>query len=150
MKPLLCTMLAFAFLWMPVSAHSELASGSLDMHWREGSADCTRHPQPPIEVHRYNAQTFILREGLCSTYEAPFMYLLVGSSKALLIDTGDVADASQMPLAKTVMSLLPDVGTAKMPLIVVHTHTAISITARVIRSSRNYRTCRWCRPTWST
>lgn len=122
MKLLLCALLALAFLWIPVSAHSELVPGSLDMHWSEGSTDCAKHPQPPIEVHRYNAQTFILRESLCATYEAPFMYLLVGSSKALLIDTGDVADASQMPLAKTVMGLLPDIGAAKMPLIVAHTH----------------------------
>lgn len=31
------------------------------------------------------------------------MYLLVESAKALLIDTGDVADPNQMPLEKMVM-----------------------------------------------
>jgi glyoxylase-like metal-dependent hydrolase (beta-lactamase superfamily II) len=46
----------------------------------------------------------------------------VGSSKALLIDTGDVADSKQESLARTVMDLLPGVGTSKMPLIVAHTH----------------------------
>jgi len=50
------------------------------------------------------------------------MYLLIGSTKALLIDTGDVADPKQMPLAKTVMNLLPGEGTAKVSLLVVHTH----------------------------
>ena len=50
------------------------------------------------------------------------MYLLIGSTKALLIDTGDVADPDQMPLAKTVMNLLPGDGPAKLPLLVVHTH----------------------------
>ena len=50
------------------------------------------------------------------------MYLLIGSTRALLIDTGDVADANQMPLAKTVMDLLPGDGAAKLPLLVVHTH----------------------------
>jgi glyoxylase-like metal-dependent hydrolase (beta-lactamase superfamily II) len=50
------------------------------------------------------------------------MYLLVGSSKALLIDTGDVADPKQMPLAQTVLDLLPGTGPSKTPLIVVHTH----------------------------
>jgi glyoxylase-like metal-dependent hydrolase (beta-lactamase superfamily II) len=50
------------------------------------------------------------------------MYLLIGSTNALLIDTGDVADANQMPLAKTVMQLLPGDGATKMPLLVVHTH----------------------------
>ncbi|MGH9701514.1 MAG: MBL fold metallo-hydrolase, partial [Candidatus Acidiferrales bacterium] len=50
------------------------------------------------------------------------MYLVLGSTKALLIDTGDVADPKMMPLAATVMNLLPGQGPAKLPLLVVHTH----------------------------
>ncbi len=50
------------------------------------------------------------------------MYLLIGSTRALLIDTGDVAEADQMPLAKTVLQLLPGDGATKLPLLVVHTH----------------------------
>jgi hypothetical protein len=46
-----------------------------------------------------NDQTFILRENLCSTFEAPFMYRMIGESRALLIDTGDVAEAQQVALA---------------------------------------------------
>jgi hydroxyacylglutathione hydrolase len=122
MKPSLSVMLGVIFLLCSVSASSQPASGSLGMHWNEGAADCKASPQPPIEVHAYNPQTFILRQNLCSTWEAPFMYLLLGSTRALLIDTGDVADPNQMPLAKTVMQLLPTDGGAKLPLLVVHTH----------------------------
>jgi hydroxyacylglutathione hydrolase len=93
----------------------------MDVHWNEGSEDCVKNPQPPIQVHRYNAQTFILRESLCATYEAPFIYLLIGKNKALLIDTGAVADAKTMPLAQTVISLLANEG-SRLPLMVVHTH----------------------------
>jgi len=93
----------------------------MDVHWNEGSEDCIKNPQPPIQVHRYNAQTFILRESLCATYEAPFVYLLIGKHKALLIDTGAVADAKTMPLAETVSSLLANSG-SRVPLMVVHTH----------------------------
>src|SRR5262245_47482832 len=102
-------------------AHSQVVPGTMDVKWNEGSQDCTRNPQSPIQVHRYNADTFILRENLCATYEAPFIYLLVGRNKALLIDTGAVADAKTMPLAETVTSLLATAG-SKGPLIVVHTH----------------------------
>jgi glyoxylase-like metal-dependent hydrolase (beta-lactamase superfamily II) len=73
-------------------------------------------------VHAYNAQTFVLREKLCATWEAPFMYLLIGSEKALLIDTGDIADPAAMPLERTVMKLLPGEAGKKLPLIVVHSH----------------------------
>jgi hydroxyacylglutathione hydrolase len=102
-------------------AHSQLVPGTMDVHWNEGSADCVKNPQPPIQVHRYNAQTFILRQSLCATYEAPFIYLLIGKTKALLIDTGAVADAKTMPLAETVISLLVN-GGSRLPLMVVHTH----------------------------
>jgi hydroxyacylglutathione hydrolase len=103
------------------SGRSELVPGTMDVHWNEGSKDCTKDPQPPIQVHRYNADTFILRENLCATYEAPFIYLLIGKNKALLIDTGAVADAKTMPLAQTVTSLLATAG-SKVPVVVVHTH----------------------------
>src|SRR5580692_3852209 len=76
----------------PASAQTQLVPGTLDVHWNEGAKDCKASPQPPLEVHTYNPQTFILRESLCATFEAPFMYLVIGSAKALLIDTGDIAD----------------------------------------------------------
>lgn len=95
---------------------------SLNMHWSEGAADCAKTAQPPLQVHRYDATTYILRESPCATFEAPFMYLLIGSNRAVLIDTGDVADPTQVPLAQTVMNLLPVAGDSKLPLLVVHTH----------------------------
>src|SRR5215216_459123 len=101
--------------------HSQLVSGTMDVQWNQGSEDCVKNPQPPIQVHQYNAHTFILRENLCPTYEAPFIYLLIGKTKALLIDTGAVADAKTMPLAETVISLLAN-GRSRLPLLVVHTH----------------------------
>ena len=104
------------------SATATPAPGSMNVHWSEGASDCKQHPQPPLQVHPYNAQTFILRENLCATFEAPFMYLLIGSEKALLVDTGDVADPNLIPLASTVLQLVPAAGSAKLPLVVVHTH----------------------------
>src|SRR4030095_13135488 len=118
-KPWLCALLTACSILSP--AHSQVLPGTMDVHWNEGSEDCIKNPQPPIQVHRYNAQTFILRESLCATYEAPFVYLLIGKHKALLIDTGAVADAKTMPLAETVSSLLANEG-SRVPLMVVHTH----------------------------
>jgi glyoxylase-like metal-dependent hydrolase (beta-lactamase superfamily II) len=92
------------------------------VQWNEGASDCKENPQAPIQVHGYNSTTFILRENPCSTSEAPFLYLLIGTRKALLIDTGDVADPKQMPLAPTVMNLLPAGGPTRIPLVVAHTH----------------------------
>lgn len=115
-------LLALAAALTSSPAWSQLVPGSMDVHWNEGSPDCAKNPQPPLQVHQYNARMFILRENPCTTFEAPFMYLLVGSTKALLIDTGDIADPSVVPLAETFMGLLPADGAAKLSLLVVHTH----------------------------
>ena len=98
------------------------APGSFPMHWNEGAQNCAKEPPPPIEAHAYDPDTFILRESLCATFEGNFIYLLAGTSRSLLIDTGAVADPEQMPLARTVMDLLAIAGAADRPLLVVHTH----------------------------
>jgi hydroxyacylglutathione hydrolase len=103
-------------------AWSQPVPGSLDVHWNEGASDCKATPQPPLQIHAYEPQTFILRQSPCADFEANFLYLLIGSDKALLIDTGAVADPKEMPLAKTVLELLPDKDQKKLPLLVAHTH----------------------------
>ena len=103
-------------------AWSEPVAGSLDVHWNEGAPDCSAIPQAPLQVHTYEPQTFILRQSPCANFEANFLYLLIGSDKALLIDTGAIADLNKMPLAKTILDLLPDKDDQKLPLLVAHTH----------------------------
>jgi glyoxylase-like metal-dependent hydrolase (beta-lactamase superfamily II) len=88
----------------------------------EGADDCSKHPHPLLEVRRYDAQTFVLRENLCATWEAPFLYLLIGDKRALLIDTGDVASSQKMPLAQTVIDLMSQSPFKPQRLVVVHTH----------------------------
>jgi hydroxyacylglutathione hydrolase len=104
------------------SAWCQPVPGSLDVHWNEGASDCKATPQAPLQVHAYEPQTFILRQSPCASFEANFLYLLIGSDKALLIDTGAVADSKEMPLAKTILELLPDKDHKKLPLLVAHTH----------------------------
>lgn len=115
-------LMGFGALFTPFLALAQIVPGSMDVHWNEGAPNCSSNPQPLLQVHQYNSRTFILRENLCVTFEAPFIYLVTGSAKALLIDTGDVADSNRMPLAKTVTNLLSGVDSAGLPLLVVHTH----------------------------
>jgi hydroxyacylglutathione hydrolase len=110
------------FLLTATLTWSQPVPGSLDVHWNEGASDCSATPQEALQVHQYEPQTFILRQSPCATFEANFIYLLIGSNKALLIDTGAVADQKAMPLAKTTLELLPDKDGKKLPLLVAHTH----------------------------
>jgi hydroxyacylglutathione hydrolase len=105
-------------------AHAQqLVPGSMDVRWNPGAADCKTDTQSPLQVHQYEARTFILRQNLCLSAEGNFLFLLIGDQKALLIDSGAIADAATMPVAKTVLGLLPQRGEAKLPLLVVHTHS---------------------------
>ena len=90
-----------------VPAWGEAVPGSLPAQWNVGAKHCSKSLQPPLQVQRYEPQTYILRESLCVNPEGNFVYLLIGSQKALVIDTGAVADPGRMPLARTVLSLLP-------------------------------------------
>jgi hydroxyacylglutathione hydrolase len=96
--------------------------GSLPAQWNIGAEDCAAASQPPLQVHAYEPQTFILRQSLCASFEGNFIYLLVGSDKALLIDTGAIADPQKMPLAKTILELLPEKDGKQLSLLVAHTH----------------------------
>src|SRR6266446_9026073 len=110
------------FLLTTTHARSQPVPGTLDVHWNEGASDCSATPQVALQVHTYEPRTFILRQSPCATFEANFLYLLIGSDKALLVDTGAVADPKEMPLAKTILALLPDKDHKKLPLLVAHTH----------------------------
>lgn len=99
-----------------------MVAGVLPARWHEGAMDCAQAAPPPLEVHAFEPQSFILRQNLCADFEAPFLYLLIGSRRALLVDTGAVAETAEMPLAQTVLRLLPEVDGSRLPLLVVHTH----------------------------
>jgi glyoxylase-like metal-dependent hydrolase (beta-lactamase superfamily II) len=115
-------LLVLGLLALATQTSAQPAPGNLDVRWDEGAADCQASPPPPLQVHAYDSRTFILRQNPCADFEANFMYLLVGDEKALLIDTGAVADPEKMPLATTVTGLLPSSNGSRLPLLVVHTH----------------------------
>ncbi len=66
---------------------ANLAPGSLPVRWDSGGPDCSV-VQQDFQIHAYNADVFILRESGCVHAEKPFLYLIFGRDKALLLDTG--------------------------------------------------------------
>ena len=93
--------------------------------WQHGAATCARNAEPAIQVIRYDDRTWILRQNKCLNYEAPFLFLLVGEQKALLLDTGATPDSSTFPLYRTVRHLLQGWEAAHgrpLELVVAHTH----------------------------
>ena len=38
-----------------------------------------QNTDPEVQVHAYNATTYIIRQNKCRTFEAPFIYVLIGT-----------------------------------------------------------------------
>lgn len=100
--------------------------GELPVTWIHGAPAGIRCDDPPMQVHVYDEHTILLRQSKALTYEAPFLYLLFGNERALLLDTGAVADPKRMPL-RTTIDLLIGNWLRRHPrtdygLVVAHTH----------------------------
>jgi hydroxyacylglutathione hydrolase len=105
----------FFFLFaLTLAAQPNLETGTLPASWITGGPDCLTVPD--WQVHQYNPAFFILRESGCTDYEKPFLYLIFGKDRALLVDTG----AGPVDTAVFVEKLIAKRG--KIPLIVVHSH----------------------------
>ncbi len=96
-------------------------AGDLDVRWNYGAAG-----EPPIQVHAYDPHTYLLRQSRATNYEAPFIYLLFGNERAIMLDTGATKEPDVFPLRETVDGLI-DGWLAEHPrgdyeLVVAHTH----------------------------
>lgn len=63
-----------------------LERGTFPASWYAGGKQC--EGRPGFQVHQFNESFFILRQVACTNYEKPFLYLVIGQERALLLDTG--------------------------------------------------------------
>ncbi|MFJ1702555.1 MBL fold metallo-hydrolase [Kitasatospora sp. NPDC088346] len=98
----------------------------LGVDWIHGSPSAKHNTDPDIQVHVHDEHTVILRQNMAIDYEAPFLYLLFGDDRAVLIDTGATASAELFPLRRVVDELverrLVAYPRAHYPLLVLHSH----------------------------
>ncbi|MFC4039532.1 MBL fold metallo-hydrolase [Dactylosporangium siamense] len=110
----------------------DLTSGTpqprpIDVHWISGSISAKHNTDPDIQVHEYDPHTFILRQNKAVHFEAPFVFLLFGNDRAMLLDTGATESPQYFPLRATVDDLI-ERWLAEHPrdgyqLLVLHTHS---------------------------
>ncbi len=100
--------------------HDEPEPGSFPERWISGGPDCGT--EPAIQVHAYNRDLFILRQSLCTSFEAPFIYLIFGREKVLMLDTGAGNIEIQQAVAGVIQGWLASSGLSSIELVAVHTH----------------------------
>jgi glyoxylase-like metal-dependent hydrolase (beta-lactamase superfamily II) len=74
-------------------------------------------------VHRYTDDTIIIRQSKDATFEAPFVFLLFGNDRVLLLDTGAVKDDTlRQTVDRVVADWVADHPRPDYRLVVAHTH----------------------------
>ena len=88
--------------------------------WPQGGPACGE--EPALTVHRYNDDTFIIRQSLCTSFEAPFVYLLFGEDRVLMEDSG----AGGVPMREVVDGVidqwLQDNDRESIELVLINSH----------------------------
>ena len=107
---------AFAVLLVGAASPN---STPLFAHWIDGTAST----EPETQVQRIDDDSFVIRQSVRTNFEAPFLYLLFGTDRALLIDSG----AGGLKIRPTVDRVIADWRTRHrnrpIQLIVAHSHS---------------------------
>ena len=87
--------------------------------WNDGT-NCGN--EAPIQRWKYADDTFILRQSLCSNFEGPFVYVLLGTEAVFVQDTGTGAVDLYTPIATIVAEWSAARGLGTLPIYVTHSH----------------------------
>ena len=88
--------------------------------WYAGGPICDA--RSAFRIHEYRPGLYILRQPACTNYEKPFLYLLVGRTRALLLDTGAGGIAVAAPVDSLLTAWRARHGGAVRDLVVAHSH----------------------------
>lgn len=110
----LATLLAFC---LAVLATPALAGGPF-APWIDG----TGASEPTTQTQRYDRDTYVIRQSVKTNFEAPFLYLLFGRDRALLLDSGAGGLQIRPAVDAAVNRWLAEHDRASIPLVVAHSH----------------------------
>lgn len=118
--------ISFSFIVAFAACSSKEEVDLTQVKWIHGSTDCGKNTDDAIQVVKFNSTTWVLRQNKCINYEAPFMYLFIGTDKALLMDTGATSDSITFPLRREVDKIISsnekETG-RRLKLVVAHSHS---------------------------
>ena len=79
--------------------------------------------EPQMQVQRYDDDTYVIRQSIRTNFEGPFLYLLFGSDRALLIDTGAGGLTVRPTINRVITEWAARHHRTSIPLIVAHSHS---------------------------
>jgi len=102
------------------ASRGALEPGTLPPSFYAGGPDCGGAPR--FRVHAYNPDFYILRQPACTNYEKPFLYLIFGRDRALLLDSGAGNVDVVTPVDTIVTRWMARHGRTSVNLVVAHSH----------------------------
>jgi hydroxyacylglutathione hydrolase len=87
--------------------------------WIDGTTD----QEPYTQVQALDSDTFVIRQSVTTNFEAPFVYLLFGTAKALLVDSGAKDGRIRPAVDRLIADWLKARHRSDIPLVVAHSHS---------------------------
>jgi glyoxylase-like metal-dependent hydrolase (beta-lactamase superfamily II) len=78
--------------------------------------------EPQTQLQLYDPDTYVIRQSLTTIDEAPFLYLLFGKDRALLLDTGAGNMKIRPAVDAAIAQWLAAHNRTSIPLVVAHSH----------------------------
>jgi hydroxyacylglutathione hydrolase len=113
------TLITCGALALAQSAHAAPHPSLFPEKWIDG----TLPDEPVTQVQALDADTFVIRQSIKTNFEAPFLYLLFGRDKALLVDTGAKDGRIRPTVDRLVSDWLAAHHRTSIPLVVAHSHS---------------------------
>jgi glyoxylase-like metal-dependent hydrolase (beta-lactamase superfamily II) len=79
--------------------------------------------EPQMQLQRYDDDTYVIRQSIRTNFEGPFLYLLFGTDRALLIDTGAGGLKVRPTIDKAIARWASRHHRTSIPLVVAHSHS---------------------------
>lgn len=91
--------------------------------WIHGSAKCDTNTDPTLDIYKHDNQSYIIRQNKCLTFEAPFIYVLIGTDRILVLDTGAIESLDGFSMYQSIVSMIGEDSLANKDMLVLHTHS---------------------------
>lgn len=85
--------------------------------------DGTAASEPETQVQAIDADTYVIRQSVRTNYEAPFLYLLFGRERALLLDSGAGGLEIRPTVDRLIAARQAAQGGSAIRLVVAHSHS---------------------------
>lgn len=90
-----------------------------EQKWIDGA----QSDEPDAQVQSLDRDTFVIRQSIKTNFEAPFLYLIFGRDRVLLVDTGAQDGRIRPVVDRLIEDWLAAHHRTSIPLVVAHSHS---------------------------